>query len=85
MNDRMNEQQIRDLVLTQLAEIAPEVDVGTLAHEQLLREQVDLDSFDWLRFLVALHEQLQVEIPEQDYRELTTVDRLVAYLKAKAG
>ena len=79
----MNNDEIRALVLAELAAIAPEVDVAALKPDRLLREQVDLDSFDWLRFLVALHERMKIEIPESDYRSLTTVDHLVAYL-AKA-
>ena len=75
----MNQDQIRATVLSEL----PEIDTATLAPDRPLREQVDLDSFDWLRFLVALHERLQVEIPESDYARLGSVDQLVAYLAAK--
>jgi acyl carrier protein len=81
----MNQDQIRATVLSELSEIAPEVDTATLAPDRPLREQVDLDSFDWLRFLVALHERLQVEIPESDYARLGSVDQLVAYLAAKTA
>lgn len=79
----MDEMELRHKVLDNLTAIAPEVDPATLRPDQPLRNQVDLDSFDWLRFLIALHEQLGVEIPETDYRQLTTLDRLVTYLGAK--
>jgi acyl carrier protein len=81
----MNQDQIRATVLSELSEIAPEIDTATLAPDRPLREQVDLDSFDWLRFLVALHERLKVEIPESDYARLGSVDQLVAYLAAKTA
>ena len=42
-----------------------------------LRDQVDLDSMDWLNFLVALNERLKVEIPETDYGRLGTLDQIV--------
>jgi acyl carrier protein len=45
-----------------------------------LRDQVDLDSMDWLNFLVALSERFKVEIPETDYKRLGTLDEIVAYL-----
>nr|MBP7659309.1 acyl carrier protein [Burkholderiaceae bacterium] len=48
-----------------------------------LRSQVDLDSMDWLHFLVGLHERLGVEIPESDYARLVTLDNLLDYLQAK--
>ncbi|MCC6535059.1 MAG: acyl carrier protein [Burkholderiales bacterium] len=49
-----------------------------------LRDQLDLDSMDWLDVLVGLHERLKVDIPESDYARLVTLDDLVAYLGAKA-
>jgi acyl carrier protein len=68
-----------------LATIAPELEPGELRGDKPLRSQVDLDSMDWLNFLVALHERLKVEIPETDYAKLVTLDDLLAYLKGKLG
>jgi acyl carrier protein len=48
-----------------------------------LRDQIDLDSMDWLNVLVALHEKLHLDIPEADYRKLVTLDNLVGYLREK--
>lgn len=79
----MDKTELRRKVLDILAAIAPELDPATLQPDAPLRTQVDLDSFDWLRFLLALHEALDVEIPETDYRELATLNRLIAYLEAK--
>lgn len=79
----MDRNQIRSAVLAELKRIAPEVEEGSLAPTKLLRDQVDLDSMDWLNFLVALHERLKVEIPEADYRRLATLDQIVDYLGAK--
>lgn len=79
----MDERELRQKVVDALTAIAPEVDPLTLKPDQTLRNQVDLDSFDWLQFLLALHEQLGVEIPESDYAQLATLDRLVAYVREK--
>lgn len=76
----MNEQEMRDKVVEILRSIAPEVEAGELQGRQPLRDQVDLDSMDWLNFLVALHERLGVDIPEADYARLVTLDDVVAYL-----
>lgn len=81
----MNNADIRDIVLSTLREIAPEVEVETLRANRPLRREVDLDSMDWLRFLIALHQKLKVEIPESDYARLVTLDDVVAYLDAAQG
>ena len=73
--------EIRKVVLEELRRIAPELEDVQAAKP--LRDQVDLDSMDWLNFLVALDERLKVEIPEADYRKLGTLDQIVAYLAAK--
>lgn len=74
---------LRQAVLDTLRRIAPEVSPDTLQSAKALRDQVDLDSMDWLNFLVALHEKLGIDIPEADYAKLATLDDLLAYLRAK--
>lgn len=81
----MDEGALREVILKTLRGIAPEVDPGGLAADQPLRDQVDLDSMDWLHFIVGLHETLKVDIPEADYQKLFTLDDLVGYLRRKLG
>ncbi|CAN7478394.1 MULTISPECIES: acyl carrier protein [Pseudomonas] len=76
----MNSQVLRNEVLRALKGIAPEVEVEQLHTDRLLREEVDLDSMDWLRFIEALNRSLGVAIPEADYRQVDTLDKLIAYL-----
>jgi acyl carrier protein len=71
---------LRDTVLGALGEIAPEVDLAAVKPDVAFREQLDLDSMDLLNFVVALHERLDVEIPEADYPRLATLDGCVGYL-----
>jgi acyl carrier protein len=78
----MDAEEIRKVVLVELKRIAPVLE--DVAPARLLRDQVDLDSMDWLNFLVALNERLKIEIPEADYGKLGTLDQVVAYLSAKA-
>lgn len=77
--------QIRDEVLSVLTAIAPEVEPAEIDDDALLRDQVDLDSMDWLNFLVGVHKRLDVEIPEADYRRLRTLGDVVAFVSAHAG
>jgi acyl carrier protein len=79
----MTDDELRTTALAILQSIAPEVEPGDLRGDHPLRNQVDLDSMDWLNFLVALHEKLKVDIPEADYLKLVTMDDVVAYLSAK--
>jgi acyl carrier protein len=79
----MDPPQLREAVLATLSRIAPEIVPGEIVSSTPLRDQVDLDSMDWLNFLVALHGRLGVDIPEADYRKLVTLDDLVGYLAAR--
>ncbi len=70
-------------VVALLRAIAPEVEAETLLPARPLRQQVDLDSMDWLNFLVSLHEHFGVTIPEADYAGLVSLDNVVDYLQAR--
>jgi len=79
----MTRGELRAAVLEELKRIAPELEESELQPAKPLREQVDLDSMDWLNFLVALHERLKVDIPESDYARLGTLDQTLDYLASK--
>lgn len=79
----MNESEIRTRVIGVIKSVAPELEEGGLRADRPLRDQIDLDSMDWLNVLVALHEKLRVDIPEADYGKLVTLDDLVGYLREK--
>ncbi len=81
----MKQQDIRAGVLAAIRAIAPEVEEGDIAPDRLLREQVDLDSMDWLNVIVGLHQRFGIDIPEADYAGLTTLDVMVAYVAARSG
>ena len=76
-------QTLVETVVTLLRAIAPEVEPDSLEPERPLRQQVDLDSMDWLNFLVSLHERFGVNIPEADYAGLVTLNNVVDYLQAR--
>ena len=76
----MNETEARNLVLDILSGIAPEADFADLKGKVQLRDELDLDSMDFLNFIAALHERTRIDIPEADYPKLFTLDGAVAYL-----
>lgn len=73
---------IRAGVVDELLSIAPEIEEGELSDTELLRDQVDLDSMDWLNFLVRLNKRFAVDIPESQYASLRTIDDLTTYISA---
>lgn len=76
----MTRTEIRSLVLRAIGRVAPEADLSTLRGDVDIRDELDIDSIDFVKFLTALHEDLRCDIPERDYSELSTVDGAERYL-----
>jgi acyl carrier protein len=81
----MTKEEIRGIVLRVLGQIAPEAELPKLKPDLRLRDQLDLDSMDILNFVIGLHKELGVEIPEADYSKLTTLDSCTEYFGASLG
>jgi acyl carrier protein len=81
----MTKDEIRSKVVRMLTEIAPECDPATLKPDTNLRDQLDLDSMDYQSFIIRLHEEFQVEVPERDYPKFATIASATDYLVAKSG
>ena len=60
--------------------IAPEIDLDTIDPEAELREEADLDSVDAINLIVAIEEELGVDIPEADYDEIVTLEAMLRYV-----
>ena len=78
----MNDDEIREVVLRLLSQVAPEADMASIQPGVRLRDQIDINSMDALNFLIAVDAELHVDIPEAHYPRLTTLDNIVAYLSA---
>lgn len=79
----MTRAEIRKAVIEGLSNIAPETDPGGIGDAADMREALDIDSMDFLNFVIALHKRLEVAIPEVDYPKLLTIAGAVEYLAAK--
>jgi acyl carrier protein len=74
---------IRQVVLEILERIAPDEDLSGLDDSLPFREQMELDSMDFLDIVMELRKQYRVQIPEEDYPQLVTMDSTVRYLTPK--
>lgn len=79
----MAPEQIREVIIEILEEIAPDEDLSSLDDSKAFREQLELDSMDFLDIVMGLRKRYRVQIPEEDYPELATMDSTVSYLTPK--
>ena len=79
----MTPADIKTAIFDGLSAIAPEADLDHLPANANVRQSLDIDSYDFLNFLIGLHERLGVEIPEADYGKLNTLDEMTGYLTAR--
>jgi len=76
----MNPEQARKVIFDVLGDIAPEVDESTVDDDHDLTEQLDLDSMDYLNWMVGINEVTGVDIPQRDVSRFLTIAGAVAYL-----
>ena len=79
----MTEAEIKQVVREALSNVAPEVDVDGLDPAKDLRDQIDIDSVDFLNFVIGLHKALNIEIPDADVAKLVTLNGCVVYLMSR--
>lgn len=79
----MTEDEVKQIVIDIINEIAPDEDTSDLKGDVSLREQMDLDSMDFLDIVMELRKQHGIEVPEADYPELASLDSCANYLTPK--
>ena len=79
----MSPAEIRDEIIDILSEIAPDEDLSDLKDEVSFREQMELDSMDFLDIVMELRKRHRVQIPEGEYGELASMSSTVKYLEPK--
>jgi acyl carrier protein len=79
----MTRDDIRNAVVQALTSVAPEIDPQSLQADSAFRQQFDLDSMDFLNFVIALHGRLGIDVPEGDYVKLTTLNGTIDYLSGR--
>jgi len=79
----MTSEECKKLVLDIIADIAPDEDLSNIKSEIRLREQLQLDSMDFLDIVMELRKRHGIEVPEADYMQLASLDSCAAYLTPK--
>jgi acyl carrier protein len=78
----MNKEEIETIIFSSLKQIAPDTEPSELSPDDNIKETLGIDSFDFLQFIVSLDKKLNIEIPEQDYGKISTLNTLIRYLIA---
>lgn len=76
----MDREQLHKLVISQLIDIAPDLDGEVLTEDEDMRDAFDLDSMDFLNLVTAVSKQTGINIPEVDYPKVLTIDNMLGYL-----
>ena len=79
----MTKEEIKSVLLEIVSEIIPDEDLTNLKGDIPIREQVELDSMDFLDIIMELRKRYGIEVPEDDYMQLATIDSSVAYLEPR--
>ena len=77
----MTKAEIREAVIEILGDIAPDDDLSKLDDETPFREQLEMDSMDFLDIVMELRKRYRVQVPEEDYLQLRSMNSTVAYLE----
>ena len=79
----MTRDEIKDVIIEIIQEIDEDADVAVLKSSEPLRDQLDLDSMDFLDIVMELRKRYKLQIPEADYPELATLDSCINYLEPR--
>jgi acyl carrier protein len=79
----MSRDQVRNSLIDSILAVAPEADFAEVRPDRPLRDQLDIDSFDFLTILQNLHERIGVDVQEADYGKMITLDGSVDYLMGR--
>jgi acyl carrier protein len=76
----MSTQDIKTSLCRLILQIAPEADIDSLDPRADMRDELDLDSMDFLRLLTSIDKEIQVNIPDSDYGQVNSLQALTEYI-----
>jgi acyl carrier protein len=81
----MSPEGLRTSVIQSLTAVAPEIDINALDPDVNFRDQFELDSVDYLNFVIGLERSLGIKIPDMDYPRLSCLNGCLSYLETRSG
>ena len=85
MEDTEKRKRIEEKVREIIQAVSPDADLSSLKRDVRLRDQLDIDSMDFLDIVMELRKRYKIEVPKEDYLKLATLEGAVEYLLPKAG
>lgn len=79
----MTNEEVKNVVIDIIVDVAPDEDVAGINGDENLRDQLDLDSMDFLDIVMELRKRHKIEVPSEDYPRLATLNSCVEYLTPK--
>ncbi len=79
----MADQQVKEIILGIISMVAPDADLSNVKSDVRLRDQLEMDSMDFLDIVMELRKRYKIEVPKEDYQQLATLDSCVSYLGPK--
>ena len=79
----MSKEEISKIIIDIISDIAPDEDLSNLDNSKIIRDQIELDSMDFLDIVLELRKRYKIDVPEEDYPKLATIDGCVEYLEPK--
>ena len=77
----MDNLELKDLILEELSNIAPEIEDEEVPDDEDMREALELDSMDFLNLIIAVSKRTQIAVPEADYGKVLTLNNMIRYLQ----
>jgi len=75
--------KLKESIIKQILEIAPDIEEEEIKPNENLQSSLEIDSFDFLKILTAMHEEVGVEVPEADYSKVDTLERMAEYFSER--
>lgn len=79
----MGDQLVKNIIVGIISTVAPDADLSNIKGEVRLRDQLDMDSMDFLDIVMELRKRYKIEVPKEEYPQLATLDGCIAYLRPK--
>ncbi|NQU22636.1 MAG: acyl carrier protein [Candidatus Nealsonbacteria bacterium] len=79
----MTADEIREAIIEILSDIAPDEDLSNVKEDVPFRDQLEMDSMDFLDIVMELRKRYRIQIPEEEYTELGSMASTIAYLEPR--